>query len=672
MGLRAVAVILVVAYNAGPGLVSGGYVGIDVFLVVSGFLITTVLYGELETRGGISLARFYARRATRVLPASTIVVVATVIAAWHWMPGPMARRVSVDALAVAGYGLNMRVAADGGPRSVSPSEVSPLRHLWALTVVEQFYLVIPLALLFASVLWRRRGGWSAAAVLGAVGAVSFGLCVRNTGHEPAWMYFGSQTRVWELVAGALVALGARSLHRLRPVIAAAMSWLGLAAVLCAALVFTDTTPYPDYPALLPVGGAVLLIAGGCAAPRHGVTMLLGLGPAQEIGRLSFSWYLWHWPVLVLAPYVLGHHQPTLWIRVALAVVTLVPASMSLAAVESRVRIHRVFRSGPRRGIVLGATLTATVAAVALVTLKLPTTVPDALASDGTRVGDSPRSMVGEDQLTGLIGASVRATVLPDDLVPPLSTAAKDSPREGACIASLDERSIGYNVGQGCEQRGDLTAPTTVVLFGDSSAEQWFDPLNEVALRWHWRLVVFLKDGCTPASALTFKGTTTQPYAECTQWRQEALRRMVQLRPAMVVMSGRTGADRPIGTAGPADRAWTAAWLATATAIRETGAVPVILQETPDPGVSVPDCVAANPLALGRCDLDPETALNDVHRHAVAATTKSGIRVVDTASWFCTATVCPAVVGNVLVYRDDRHATATYLKALAPMLASQLS
>lgn len=664
-GLRAVAVLLVVSQHAGIGLVHGGYVGIDVFFVISGFLITGQLLGELARTGRISLTRFYARRMTRLLPAATLVVLGALIAAWHWMPPLTVKAISWDALAAAASAMNLRLAYQQTDQLTAQRDPSPLQHFWSLAIGEQFYLIWPLLLVCASLVWATRGRpstRSAAVVLAMLCAGSLTLCLTLTTTDQAQASFGLHTRAWELGAGALVALGARKAARLGPVVAAAMTWTGLAAIVGAALVYTETTVFPGYAALLPVAGAVLMVGGGCARPPRGAEWVLRRRTFQELGRVSYAWYLWHWPILVLSPYVLGY-QPGVAAKAALVLAALVPASMSLAAVEDPIRLHRMFRAGSARGLGLGLGLSACAGGVAL--LLLQASVPGPAGPVRTSSSDPVR-------LPALIRSSSTATSLPADLRPPLSDAPTDSPRHRNCIAPLEEPSISYHLRAGCEERGSGSGRSTVVLFGDSHAEQWFDALNVVALRRRWRLVVFTKVGCTAARGSVLRDKATSRYVECDLWRDEALKRIQRLRPATVVMSSSDRRAGPLGAGGDPDTAWAGAWRETVTLVRRSGAVPVVIQDTPFPGKNIPTCLSAHPSAVQTCGFGLPASLDAGRQEAIrrmgAAT---ATRVITVAPWLCTATICPAVIGNTLVYRDGSHLTATYSKVLGGVLGREL-
>ncbi|MET7425225.1 acyltransferase family protein [Dactylosporangium sp. NPDC005555] len=687
-GLRAVAVLLVVANHAGLGLVHGGYVGVDVFFVISGFLITLHLFRELQQTGRIGFGAFYGRRIVRLLPASTIVVIATVAAAWAWMSPVQAKAVVYDALAAAAYGINVRLSVLGTDYLSAELEPSPLQHFWSLAVEEQFYFIWPLLLIAAA--GARASRRRAATALTALAVVSFAVCVWQTGHSQPWAYFGIQARAWELAAGALVALAVTRLERLRG--AAAATWLGVAAIVASAVVYDETTRFPGMAALLPVAGAVLVIAGGVARPRNGAIRILGTAPLQAIGKLSYSWYLWHWPALMLAPHIAGQDELGTWAKAAVAVGSLLPAWLSLRLVENRVRFNPVFKRRPRRGLGLGATLTALACGAAAIFLGLPNEVRGEGTAQDTAQALAQRQAAdaaaeerqleeARKKLLDLIAAGAGLKAMPENLTPPVTAATNDRPQGSkGCLASLDETSIKPALAEGCDKHGDPKGTGTMVLFGDSHTEQWFDAFDAVAKRRHLKLVVLTKSGCTPADAYTIKVNARRAFTECATWREEAFAKIKELKPSLVVLSTRTYTDPPVDKSGAvtagkaeADSAWSKALIRSAKRLEELGARPVIMQDTPDPrGTSVPDCVAAHPEAVQQCALKVTTAIYASRRTANAdAAAEAGYTVVDPTAWFCTATVCPVIVGNALVYRDGSHVTTSYVKLLTPLLQKAL-
>ncbi|GAA5202053.1 SGNH hydrolase domain-containing protein [Rugosimonospora acidiphila] len=679
-GLRAIAVLAVVIYHAGALVVGGGYVGVDVFFVISGFLITTNLYREVETRGRISFGSFYGRRMIRLLPASALVVVATVAASWLWMSPLVAKAVAKDGIAAALYGINVRLAVQGTNYLSAARPPSPLQHFWSLAVEEQFYLIWPLLLVIASGVWlRRRPSRRAAAItLAVLAAGSLALCVWQTQASEPWAYFGIQARAWELAAGALVALAAPRLARLPRIAAELTMWAGLAGVLVAVFVYTDATVFPGYAAVLPVAGAALVIAGGCG-PARGVPTVLGTAPLQMFGRLSYSWYLWHWPVLIVGQSIVGHTL-SVWLGLGLAFGALLPAWLSMRLIENPIRFRASLRRRPRRGLIIGASLsTVSVGAAGLVGL-LPmhlngsghATNTATVVADGSAADAAAR-------LSALIATSAQNTAMPANLVPAVTAAGGDLPTDTGCLASLDATSTADAIAAGCDSYGDKTSTTTLVLFGDSHTEQWFDAFNTVARQRHWRLVVLAKSGCTPANALTTKLNTQRAFTECATWRADALRVIASLKPAMVLMSTRTYGGPPVDkdnqlVPGDPDQLWTTALMDTATQVKQTGAQVILMQDTPDPrGASVPDCVAQYTKAVQTCALPASTAVYPSRRVAtVAAAQAAAMPVIDPLPWFCTATTCPPIIGNTLVYRDDSHVSATYIRLLTPLLSDALA
>ena len=406
-GLRAVAVVAVVLYHVGVPGFGGGYVGVDVFFVLSGFLITGQLLRELRRTGRISLPGFYARRARRLLPASALVALVTVAATALVESTDAARRTARDAVWAAFSAINYHLAASGTTYSNVGAEPSKLLHYWSLAVEEQYYLLWPVLLLGLAALARRLGRRRSLLVpvvvagLGVLAVGSLLLSAWQTPRSQPWAYFGLQTRAWELALGALVATGAGRLERLPGPVAAGLSWAGVLAVLVAVVGFDDQTVFPGTAALLPVVGAAAAVAAGCRTRPTGAAVVLSRRPLLAVGGLSYSLYLWHWPAVVLTPDVLTGIPPVL-ARLLGAVGALGLAALSLRLVENPVRTARRL-AGPRRGLTLGAALVGTVAVVSLVaSVALPTArgtgTPLAATGDVSAVSaalalrDAPRNL----------------------------------------------------------------------------------------------------------------------------------------------------------------------------------------------------------------------------------------------------------------------------------------
>ena len=409
-GLRAVAVALVVLFHAHiPGL-SGGYVGVDVFFVISGFVITGVLLRERASTGSTSILSFYGRRVRRILPAATLVIIAAVIASYVLLGQLSGNQTAGDARWASVFLINVHFASTGTNYLSSQLPPSVLQNYWSLAVEEQFYLVYPTIFLVVAGLsqglsLRRRLG----VVLGVAVVVSFVASIIQTKTNPTAAYFSPLPRVWELALGGLVAVGTVNLRRLPARVAALLSWTGLGAILLAAFDFSSSTAYPGWAVALPVVGTALVIAGGIAKPAYGAESLLRLRPFQWLGLVSYSLYLWHWPVLTLA----AQHSRTGTLSVANSlwwlVLSLGLAIVTYQLVENPIRHNRPLITKRWASLVLGGCLIASSLTVATVELHLHDS--GALATPGLAnlATSNPCPAPPQAELTSLQGTGPAAS-----------------------------------------------------------------------------------------------------------------------------------------------------------------------------------------------------------------------------------------------------------------------
>jgi peptidoglycan/LPS O-acetylase OafA/YrhL len=664
--------VLVVLYHAHAGLAPGGYVGVDVFFVISGFLITGQLVRELRTTGRISFLGFYARRARRILPAATLTVAVTAVVSALLLNPLAARRALHDALSAIYFGANFHFAAQGADYFNAGLSPSPFQHFWSLSVEEQFYVIWPLLLVVSSLIWlraRRRSTREQAqrpvigtviVVLIVIAAISLAASIGETASSPSWAYFSIVTRAWELAVGAMVALALPLAARLDRRLAIPLSWAGLTCIVLAAALFSDTTPYPGDAALLPVLGTAAAICGGSvlASRRFGAEALLRTPPFQRVGAWSYSWYLWHWPALVLAPAVLGHSLSEIQ-ALAVAGVSLAIAVMSYVLLERPIRRIQIVVRRPALGLSVGAVLAA--GAIAIVVLSGSLAGP--LVSNA-----APSRLSAPHKLAALradLIAGARTIQVPSNLRPALSAMPSALPRT---IADGCELGFGRDQIKPCVY-GDAGSHSTVVLFGDSHAGHWFDALNWISDRRHWRLVVITKQGCTPAE-VSFRA---DPSSLCAVWREKAKARIATLHPALVVVSWARWIEPeasqkpgvPTGYGGP----WQNGVAAIFQFLRRSAKHVVFISDTPYLPRSAPDCVAGHlsdvrPCAIKRRDA---TILPAIKTAELRIAKQEQINSIDPTSWFCAPKICPVIVGNVLVYHDKAHMTTEWSRFLAPIL-----
>jgi peptidoglycan/LPS O-acetylase OafA/YrhL len=684
-GLRAVAILLVVLYHVHAGLAPGGYVGVDVFFVISGFLITGQLVRELEDRRTISFGGFYARRARRILPAATVCIMVTAVASALLLNGLAARRALHDGLSAVYFGANFHFAAEGADyfnQGISPS---PFQHFWSLSVEEQFYIVWPLLLIVSSLVWigvRRVGVRSEAPrpvlpavmlVLTIVAGVSLFASVRQTATSPSWAYFSILTRAWELGVGAMVALALPFIRRLDWRVGVALSWVGLACIALAAAELSDATAYPGDSALLPVVGAAAVIAGGSAlaARRFGAQALLGTPPFQHVGAWSYSWYLWHWPVLILAPAVLGHALSESE-AIAVAAVSLVIAVLSFVLVERPIRRMQIVVRRPTLGLTLGAVLAATAIGIVALSSSLVSPLVSKAAPVVLATHTATSNQLTPSQLTADLAAGAQTKAVPSNLTPSLATAANAKPLivlNGCHLQHAGVRS------RPCVY-GDTASKPSVVLFGDSHAAAWFPALNLISQQQHWRLVDLSKAGCPPAEVnIDFSGSI---YTNCTQWRRNSMAQIAALHPTLVITSWARYVDEPearplAGVPGGYGGTWPNGVMAIFTFLRRNATHVLFISDTPTIKQWAPDCVSGHLTDVRPCVTSRSATVlyPGIKTQELALAARAGIARFDPASLFCTPSVCPVIVGNIIMYRDNAHMTPQWSDFIAPVLAGTL-
>lgn len=684
-GLRAVAVLAVVLYHADIPGVTGGYIGVDVFFVISGFLITGILWREVSTENTIRLGRFYGARARRLLPAAATAGIATAIGAAIVLPPLQARSVFVDGVASALYVGNYRFARQGTDYLASNLPPSPFEHYWSLGVEEQFYLVWPMLLVGTAWLVRRvprlrRRAPEAtpyALVLAVVAAASLAAAVLWTRTSPAWAFFSLPTRAWELAVGGLVALTIGQWRRLPLLPAAIVGCGGLALIVLTCTQLGPHTPYPGTAALLPVLGTALVIGGGCASGSLGAGRVLCRPAMRAIGRISYSWYLWHWPVLLLMPPLLG--MPAgLPARLSATVVSAGLAVITLHLVENPGRFAAALRRSARTSLLVAGGASAVTACACLLLLNvIPVPVGHGTAAPKANIVALPPAAAPDvspqeaavrqafAQARDAVAASADLRAVPSNLDPSLA----DAPADKAAVFVNGCTRSWRDVGQAECAGGDAAAPTTVALVGDSHAAMWYPAFQQVAEQRHWRLETLAKVTCPLQDLRIVSPYLGREYTECEQWRGEIMARLQAEHPRLVVlsMSRRYGADFGFTSY---DAGWVDTLGRTVNRLRNAGSTVLVLGPVADPRSSVPACLSAHLDDASACAPPRLVAVNgDGIAAEQKATTGAGGHYADLSDLFCTPARCPMIVGSTLVFRDDNHVTTEYAQLLAPLMGA---
>lgn len=543
-GLRAIAIVLVVAYHAGVPGFTGGFIGVDVFFVISGYLITRILMKQTSSGSGVVLSQFWAKRIRRLVPALAAMVVVTlalsalILSPFEW--GALPR----EAIAAGLYVSNIVFArAEVGYFDVHGVE-SPFLHTWSLGVEEQFYLLWPLLFVGVALLIspskRRRGLLT---LFGVGAAASFALSLLLTRRGSPWAFFSLPTRAWEFAAAGILAAVTVPQVLQRPRVVNVLYGSGILALAAAVIVFHGDQPYPGLRAIVPVAATLaLLTAGAAATPSPAVSRALSAPPLQWLGRLSYSWYLWHWPTMVLT--VAWLDTDTTAVRAAAGMAALLPAAAAHRWIENPMRFGRPLVASPARTFAMGLGATALVVGSGIGFARYSTHVED---SDGFRA----------------------------------LAAVKAAPRGSECASTGRSSSgIAYCVD------GDLSSPTTVMLIGDSHARQWIAAFADSAKRLELRLVVRARSVCPsiPIRVTSFEGIEN---VDCAGYRADTMNLIGELEPAAVVLSNYRGYGDQIlradGTHADPDEQvslWKVAFSEQVAKIRSSGAAIGIVVDNP--------------------------------------------------------------------------------------------
>jgi peptidoglycan/LPS O-acetylase OafA/YrhL len=647
-GLRAIAVMAVVLFHVWPHALPGGYVGVDVFFVISGFLITALLVRELEQTGAISFRDFYSRRLRRLMPASVAVLATVLVLTPFFLPAVMWKGTAIEAIASSLYVENWWLARIAVDYLGAEEAASPLQHFWSLSIEEQFYLVWPA--LIAGLAWVARRFrlsliWTLRLVVMATVGVSLYFSVSLTATDPAKAYFVTQSRVWALALGAALALLPSRLPARFDVL---VGVVGLACIVAACVMFSAETAFPGYAALLPTLGAVMVIAGGIGGVPAGAGRLLSIKPFRWLGDASYSIYLWHWPIVV---FYLAESETS---RIGPVAGTLLILATLSAAWFSKVHIEDRFRQHNRLGTSSGIWRMG-------VLLLIPVMLGSALLL-------FVRSEEAE--------ASRRASAFLGAQVLRMSNVPQESEAYVPSLGALKaDRAEAYT--NGCHlgfedvvpvpcRYGDPEGGTKVFLVGDSHAVNWIPALEKVARERGWNATSFTKSSC-PVIPIMVK-RAGGPYKECLEWGERVRAAIRQERPDIVIFGqmysaqawAEEGAKRPSIRGALVDQ-----W----RDLMSTGARVVIIADTPRWRRQSPDAC----LSKDRWCSVPVKSVRVSDRDPLLAARKRERRVgvVDMTDVVCPEGRCPAVIGNVVVWRDRHHLTATFSRSAAEIFGEKL-
>jgi peptidoglycan/LPS O-acetylase OafA/YrhL len=664
-------VVLVVIYHYWPGIVRGGYVGVDVFFVISGFLISAHLIDRSEALGLRAITSFWARRARRLLPASLLVLVVTAVAVVLVVPRSLWQQFMSEIVASAVYVQNWLLASNSVDYLAANNTASPVQHFWSLSVEEQFYLAWPIVVLgtiyFAARLVGRSTRVPLAVVLAAVIAVSFGYGIYLTATEPSVAYFATTTRAWEFAAGGLLAVYARSAPTAGETLRSVVSWVGILVILASAIGFTGATPFPGVAAAAPVAGAIAVIWAGSPVTRFSPSKLLAIRPVQYLGDISYSVYLWHFPFLIIGGYALAGSFG-LVAKVCLLVGSVVLAALTKRFVEDPVRRARLLAGArPRRTFLAMAASVVVVAVVAGAAWGSVQLEVGASAAQAKSLAANSPSCFGAAAMLKSAPQCPTGTPIAK-VVPQPAVAANDLPAiyEAQCRSQTEDPTVRPCV------FGHKGASFRVALIGDSHAASWFPALDALAVKQGWELTTYFKGGCpfSEAKRIAVGGTAAET-ASCAEWNKRLVAVLGQEKPFNLVVTTAYGdASTFVGADGEKAAAvdgFRAAW----APLIARGSKVAVIKDVPHAGVAGAQCLVDHPSAPTGCVITAASSADKVDYLPAAAHGFAGADLLSFNSYFCTASTCPTVIGGVFVYRDQDHFTATFSRSLAPFVLAAL-
>ncbi len=626
-GLRAVAVVFVVLYHAGVPFFRSGLIGVDIFFVLSGYLITSLLSREMDLSGGIDFPRFYARRARRLLPAATLVLIAVCLTE-AILASPLVQfRVLKDAATTMLYSSNIYFSYQRRSYFFPGIPPSPLIHTWSLAVEEQFYLFWPVLLLLVT--RRSRSIRGKVWLLALITLASFAGFAWLSRRSEVDAFFQSPARAWEFGAGGLASFVSVLWLRRNRRFCVWAGTAGLLGVFLSSALLKTSSGFPAYALAIPVGATVAVLVGGAGAPDSRVMGLLKLRPVQYFGAISYSLYLWHWPILTIASNTSSSDSAALRACCILAAVLL--ASVTHAFIENPIRFHAYLKSRPSLSLRIAA-LSLTICMAGL--------------------GVWGRDLLHSQQYRKF------QRVIED--TPPL--------RALGCNGDLRMRTCVF---------GETSNPvSTIVLFGDSHAAQWFPPVKAIAQANHWKLMTMVKVGCSPMYINSYRPENAGENKDCDQWRTLALTTIREMQPDTVILTGSSqypALSNPTRLVDLSD--WERGSRKTFLALAEARSNVVVLRDTPHADYDVPSCLAQRewnghatcpPLLRSRA-LDSDV----YYAQTRAASNIASVRFIDMSDAICHGNECAPEQDGIVLFRDSDHMTGTFAESLAGSLQKQL-
>jgi peptidoglycan/LPS O-acetylase OafA/YrhL len=664
--LRAFAVTIVVIAHSKLALHSG-FIGVDVFFVISGFLITRHIFEEIQKTGTLSLKNFYAKRILRILPLSTLVLVMTMVLSFNFLSPLQITNFAWDAFFSGFSAINFRFAITGTDYFQAGTAISPFQHFWSLAVEEQFYLVWPLILLFIVKIVLGKNSIPSSGVtksnidrfritinivLTVIILISLYLSYTITNSSQPWAYFGIHTRAWQLAIGSIISFNLDKLSLIPTRIARVGSWLGFLGLLLGLLVIDEKSPYPGLLALIPTLSTALVIVSGTNYNTKSFETFFDNKYIRWVGKISYSWYLIHWPFFVVMFYNIGERIRPID-KLSMIIITFFLSCLSYLVFENKIRFSPYFKSSFQKTYILGLSL-----------IVVSSMIGYGFANKRSKLDSVFANTIIAQAVEGSIyqkiddAANLKA--LPKKLITSLDKAAEDRPTLG-CIAEKTDELVKKD--PKCIT-GNKNSDKKIVLLGDSHAHQWVESIDKIAQKYDYRLLSFTKPGCPIEDIKHIDPILKREYTECYSWREDALKQITEMKPEIIISAG-------IGYATSTEQKFDEYIKKLKTISKNV--IRIIDNPKPNEEVFIPECLTKNRIEIQICSFQSPNKNDkfDIPNLEIKVGTANGITLINSIEWLCSNEVCPPIIDNIVVYKDNNHISNTYAKYLSPLLGNKI-
>ena len=666
-GLRAIAVLGVILYHANFKWIPGGFLGVDVFFVISGYLISQLIVKEIASTGKINLANFYARRLRRLLPAAILVIISTIAVGSHLVSPLRYRDLGFDAIASIFYGSNYRFYLSQTDYLNIGAKPSLFLHFWSLAVEEQFYLFWPI-LLFIGWQFFKRFGVFLILLVALVSSFYYSLIITVT--DPLLAFYSLPSRVWEFALGALTFLAVSKIRNIYRFIRLLFGWFGLSALIYSMLIIKDSQPFPGYVALIPTLATAGVIAASSKGKFFG-SFIITNPIFYGIGAVSYSLYLWHWPLFLLMGEIIGPE----FNEINLIIYSVILTTLTVATyfvVEKPIRDYKRLARRPSYGFVWGGAVSLVAVLLALNIMGTLDALTNPTSSNLIAQTNSNSIVINPSPTPSIVISENK--VLDSRTNYPVATS---TPIE---LATLTK--VYYDIN--CQSKMETTSPNkcvygdpngirNLILFGDSHATQWMPALNLIGLKNNFKVTMYSKSGC-PAANLSvlyeFKPGQYRDYPECAIWRSNVIAELsAQPNLDLIILAATSSYNDGSDKKSTLDY-WVNGYKTTILDLQKYSDKIIILNDTPHPGIPTAlDCLGKNLATPSICDMSISQTVDQIDRMEALTqvSSQNAIPIINPVPWLCFQSVCPAVLDGIPAYVDGSHLSAQMSERLAPLL-----